>query len=159
MSELRVVVFGSKNLGAEHVESMAEVLAQVATTVGRETKLLLVTADDGPGVRSGAIGAPRLAEVAARLAWKGRLRGLRRWTLHRKEDGNAAEAKRDTRLVTGTQKPFRAVCFHTSDTFEETPGSGTGHLARALQRQGVGYLLVLLGDDGQVVREEERGPR
>lgn len=137
---LRVLVFGSSNLGAEHVEAVMQALQVVARSVGEKTKLVLVHADDAPGSKAGAIGAGRLAEVAARFAWLGRERGLRR-------------LKDPVRNV---KKPFRAVCFHTEEGFEKLPGSSAAATAQALRREGVGFLLVLLDGDGQVVRQEDR---
>lgn len=157
MSELRVVVFGSRNLGAQHLEAMVQALGAVAASVAPETRLLLVHGDGPPGQRPGAIGADKLAEVAARLAWKGRPSAVRRHRAQWDKEGRAAGPIRNRRMAEGTGLPFRALCFHTDVDFMAAPGSGSADMARALARRGVGYTLVVLGNDGKQLRTEQRG--
>lgn len=149
----RVLVFGSRNLTACHLSPLVVWLRTEADLVSPETKLQLIHGDGPPGKHPGAIGADKLSEVAAVLAWAGRERGVRRHPVVQQEGESrgVAEIRRD-REMARTTKPFRAVCFHTDAGL----GRGSAATANFLKREGVGFTLVLLSASGEVLSTEDR---
>lgn len=149
---MTLLVFGSRNLGARHLRALTSVLSRVAETVGQDVKLVLVHGDGPPGTQPGAIGADKLSEAAASMAWEGRPRSVRRFPANWKQEGADAGPRRNRRMAQETPKPYRAICFHMDPEL----GQGSKGMAYELRRAGVPYLLVLLGAQGEIIREEER---
>lgn len=152
---MRVFVFGSRNLTAVHVDAMRQHLERVAQGLPAEEKLVLIHGSGPPGKEPGAIGADRLSEVAAHLAWRGRPRAVRRFPV-KPEAGESwpqAAARRDVAMASTEHE--LALCFHTDVRL----GRGSAITAQALEQRkpaGQRYLLVLLRSDGSVAMEEQR---
>lgn len=149
---MKVLVFGSRNLTARHLDAMVEKLRAIAAVVPAEERLVLIHGAGPFGTTPGAIGADRLSEVAAHLAWSGRDRGVRRYPVMQAPDESWGRAaiRRDRQMAERTLD--RAVCFHTDPNL----GKGSACTAACLTRLGKPYTLVLLGGDGRVLQEEER---
>lgn len=153
---MRVLVFGSRNLTAKHVPSMVKRLRKVAAMVARDDELVLVHGDGPPGKSTpGAIGADKLSEVAALIAWWGRPWKVKRHPVEQQGDetwGQAAHRRNEA--MAHTAKPVLAECFHTDAKL----GKGSADTAALLHREGVGYHFTHLTTKGEVVAEEERSP-
>lgn len=152
---MRVLVFGSRNLGARHLNAMVETLAWAVREAAAEEKLVLVHGVGPRGKRPGAIGADMLSEVAALLAWRGRPRGVRRVPVAPQAGESWAQAAARRNLAMVAMKTELSLCFHT----DERLGRGSLITAQALEAnrpEGSRYLLVLLNEQGTILRKEQR---
>jgi hypothetical protein len=113
--------------------------------------LWLVHGDGPPGRPPGAIGADKLAEVAASLEWP-ETRRVKRFPPVQ-QDGETwaqAAARRNRAMVDA--KPDRALCFHENLDMSK----GSAMTADFLQRAGVRFRYVRLTSAGAVVSVEDR---
>lgn len=113
--------------------------------------LWLVHGDGPPGKTPGAIGADKLAEVAASLEWPD-TRRVRRFppTPVGDESWGAAAARRNAEMV--ALRPDRALCFH--ENLDASRGSII--TAECLKRAGISFRYVRVASSGAVVTVEER---
>lgn len=117
----------------------------------RHGSLLLIHGDGPPGKTPGAVGADKLAEVAASLEWPD-TRRCRRFPPEQQEGeswGQAA-ARRNAAMV--AMRPDRALCFHT----DLDRSKGSAMTAEFLKKAGLGYRYVKLSSAGEVLAVEER---
>lgn len=174
----RALVFGSRSLTTRHLtimrlvarhamfEGSARPLADWMKMADNEERLwelrplrlhdggsfLLMHADDMPSRRSGAIGAAKLAECAARIEWAGQ------WTSRRfsvehdvgVEKYEVAEERRNAAIIAA--KPNRIYCVHPH---LDKPGASL-NLANALTRSGLRFWHIHVTHGGAVVTVEER---
>ena len=174
---MRLLVFGSRNLTARHLPAMRRyILASVlysfehdmgpvplewiddslASRVPDDAEFLpgplfLLHGDGPPGKTPGAVGADKLAEVAASLEWPD-TRRCRRFPPDQQEGeswGQAA-ARRNAAMV--AMRPDRALCFHT----DLDRSRGSAMTAEFLTRAGLHYRYVKLSNAGEVLTVEER---
>jgi len=111
----------------------------------------LIHGDGPPGKTPGAVGADKLAEVAASLEWP----DTRRCRRFPPEPGDGeswgvAAARRNAAMV--AMRPDRALCFHT----DLDRSKGSAMTAEFLTRAGLGYRYVRLSGAGEVLSVEER---
>lgn len=152
---LRILVFGSRNLTARHLSVMRTYLAldRIAVDgwwqVGEPIQL--VHGDGPPGKTPGAIGADKLAEVAASLEWPD-TRRVRRFppTPVGDESWGTAAARRNAEMV--ALKPDRALCVH--ENLDASRGSII--TADCLKRAGIVYRYVRVTSSGAVIEVTER---
>lgn len=174
---MRVLVFGSRNLTARHLPVMrrfilAEVLYCFENDMGpvplewiddrlahrvpddaefRSGFLWLVHGDGPPGKVPGAIGADKLAEVAASLEWPD-TRRVRRFPPAPvgDESWGTAAARRNAEMV--ALKPDKALCVH--ENLDASRGSII--TADCLKRAGIPFRYVRVSSSGAVLSVEER---
>jgi hypothetical protein len=152
---MKLLCFGSRNLTARHLPAMRSFLAldRLAVdgwwTVGEPIQL--IHGDGPPGRPPGAIGADKLAEVAASLEWP-ETRRVKRYhvTPEGGETWAHAAARRNRAMVDA--KPDRALCFHENLDMSK----GSAMTADFLQRAGVRFRYVRLTSAGAVVSVEDR---
>lgn len=113
--------------------------------------LWLVHGDGPPGKTPGAIGADKLAEVAASLEWPD-TRRCRRFppTPVGDESWARAAGRRNAEMV--ALKPYRALCFH--ENLDMSKGSSI--TAECLKRAGIPFRYVRVSGAGAVLSVEER---
>lgn len=113
--------------------------------------LVLIHGDGPPGKTPGAVGADKLAEIAASLEWPD-TRRCRRFPPEQGEGeswGQAA-ARRNAAMV--AMRPDRALCFHT----DLDRSKGSAMTAEFLKRAGLGFRYIKLSSAGEVLAVEER---
>lgn len=113
--------------------------------------LVLIHGDGPPGKAPGALGADKLAEIAASLEWPD-TRRCRRFPPEQAEGeswGQAA-ARRNAAMV--ARRPDRALCFHT----DLDRSRGSSMTAEFLKKAGLGFRYVRLSGAGEVLTVEER---
>lgn len=176
---MKVLVFGSRNLTARHLPAMRKFIAAegcyvhdgqfgpVASDVILSCQtsddlmgfdqiqfhdgLVLIHGDGPPGKTPGAVGADKLAEVAASLEWPD-TRRCRRFPPDpaEGESWGVAAARRNAVMV--AMRPDRALCFHT----DLDRSRGSAMTAEFLTRAGIGYRYVKVSNAGEVLSVEER---
>ena len=114
-------------------------------------KPTLIHGDGPPGKTPGAVGADKLAEIAASLEWPD-TRRCRRFPPEQGEGESwgVAAARRNAAMV--ALRPDRALCFHT----DLDRSKGSAMTAEFLKRAGLGYRYVKLSNAGEVLSVEER---
>lgn len=173
----RLLVFGSRNLTPKHLPAMrrfmlAEVLYSFENDMGpipldwiddrlahrvpddAEFKpgfLYLIHGDGPPGKTPGAVGADKLAEIAASLEWPD-TRRCRRFPPEQGEGESwgVAAARRNAAMV--AMRPDRALCFHT----DLDRSKGSAMTAEFLRKAGLGFRYIRLSNAGEVLAVEER---
>lgn len=181
---MKLLVFGSRYLTVRHLPAMrrymlAEVLVRAADGTQpiplewvdeklvqrvphearfRDEDLVLIHGDGPPGKPDkvpGAIGADKLAVVAASLEWPAARRYVRTFgPIPRDgETWRAAAMRRNGEMV--QERPDRALCFH----LEARLGSGSADTGAKLHRMGQSFRVVLLDAEGLVLKVEERAPK
>jgi len=114
-------------------------------------RITLIHGDGPPGKTPGAVGADKLAEIAASLEWPD-TRRCRRFPPEQGPDeswGQAA-ARRNAAMV--ALRPDRALCFHT----DLDRSRGSAMTAEFLTKAGLHYRNVKLSNAGEVLTVEER---
>lgn len=152
---MRLLVFGSRNLTTRHLPAMRSFLSldRLAVdgwwTVGGP--VTLIHGDGPPGKTPGAVGADKLAEIAASLEWPD-TRRCRRFPPEQQEGESwgVAAARRNAAMV--AMRPDRALCFHT----DLDRSKGSAMTAEFLKKAGLGYRYVRLSGAGDVLSVEER---
>lgn len=151
----RLLVFGSRNLTARHLPVMRDYM-ELARLQSEEwwtpgDGVLLIHGDGPPGKTPGAVGADKLAEVAASLEWPD-TRRCRRFppTLIGDESWAQAAGRRNAEMV--ALRPDRALCFH--ENLDMSKGSSI--TAECLKRAGIPFRYVRLSGAGAVLSVEER---
>lgn len=151
----RILVFGSRNLTARHLNVLRDYMSMAKLAVDgwwtQGDSLTLVHGDGPPGKSPGAIGADKLAEVAASLEWPD-TRRVRRFppTPVGDESWATAAARRNAEMV--ALKPDRALCVH--ENLDASRGSII--TADCLKRAGIPFRYVRVSGAGAVVSVEER---
>lgn len=176
---MRLLVFGSRNLTARHLPAMRRFIAAEGCYVHNgqfgpvaselilscrdshdlmsynqiqfHDALTLLHGDGPPGKTPGAVGADKLAEVAASLEWPDTRRCRRFPPEHGEgESWGQAAARRNAAMV--ALRPDRALCFHT----DLDRSRGSAMTADFLKRAGLGYRYIKLSSAGEVLTVEER---
>lgn len=116
-----------------------------------EGTLWLIHGDGPPGKTPGAVGADKLAEVAASLEWPD-TRRCKRFPPNPVGDETWAQAaaRRNAEMV--AMKPDAALCFHENLDMSK----GSAMTADFLRRAGIGYRYVRVTGAGAVVSVEDR---
>lgn len=120
--------------------------------------LTLLNGDGPPGKERGAVGADKLALLAAMEAWpeaQRRVRWFKPEDLQAKQPGltwGQAAATRDVAMAEA--RPHRAYVVHTN--LEASRGSII--TARALHERGLAFWYVQVRPSGEVLAAEERKP-
>ena len=170
---MRVLVFGSRNLTTRHFWLMRLVLhhsmladplpdletflrtsgmdAQELALLPDTESLVLINGDGPPGKQRGAIGADKLAVLAASDVWPDRKR--MRW--HEVmpgpgEDWGTAAVRRDLEMA--EDSPDRCYCVHTD--LDASKGSAVA--ARALSRLSIPLNYVRVTQAGALVSVQLR---
>lgn len=113
--------------------------------------LVLIHGDGPPGKAKNAIGADKLATIAALLEWpQGWRCSARPPEPQPGETWAAAALRRNSEMV--AMKPDFAICFHTDPGL----GRGSADTARKLKAAGLGFRLVLLTQVGAVLSVQDR---
>lgn len=152
---MKLLVFGSRNLTARHLRAMRAFMAldRLVSDGWSQSgeSVLLIHGDGPPGKTPGAIGADKLAEVAASLEWPD-TRRVRRFPPTPVGDESWAQAagRRNAEMV--ALKPDRALCFH--ENLDMSKGSSI--TAECLKRAGIAFRYVRLSGAGAVLSVEER---
>lgn len=155
---MRLLVFGSRNLTVRCLPLMRGYIS-LDRLVQEEwwqvdEPLLLIHGDGPPGKNPGAIGADKLAEVAASLEWPDTRRGRRfppdvAPDASREEWGQAA-ARRNAAMV--AMKPDCVLCFHENLDMSK----GSAMTADMLKRAAIPFRYVRLTAAGELVSVEDR---
>lgn len=116
-----------------------------------EGVLWLHHGDGPPGKAPGAMGADKLAEVAASLEWPD-TRRVKRFPPEQQgaESWGQAAARRNAAMVAARHD--RALCFHENLDMSK----GSAMTAEFLKRAGIGFRYVRVSSAGAVVSVEER---
>ena len=174
----RVLVFGSRSLTTKHLtimrlvvrhalfEGSSRPLADWMKLSEQEERLwelrplrlhdggsfLLMHGDDMPSRRSGAIGAAKLAECAARVEWAGQWASRRFAVEHVAgvEPYDVAEERRNAAIIAA--QPHRIYCVHPH---LDRAGASL-NLANALTRAGLRFWHIHVTHGGAVANVEER---
>lgn len=119
-----------------------------------EGTIWLIHGDGPPGKTPGAIGADKLAEVAASLEWPD-TRRCKRFPPNVGPDATReewAQAARDRNLAMVAMRPDVALCFHENLDMSK----GSAMTADFLNRASIGYRYVRVSGVGAVVSVEDR---
>lgn len=152
---MRLLVFGSRNLTAKHLPIMRTFLSldRMAVegwwTVG--TPIQLIHGDGPPGKTPGAIGADKLAEVAASLEWPS-TRRVRRFPPNPEgsETWAQAAARRNAEMV--AMRPDVSLCFHENLDMSR----GSAMTAEFLKRAGLSFTYIRVSGAGELLGVERR---
>lgn len=132
-------------------ESSDDIARMAPDDANYHERPLLIHGDGPPGKKPGAIGADKLAEVAASLDWHVSRR-VRRFPPEQQEGEawGAAAARRNAAMV--AQRPDRALCFHENLDMSK----GSAMTAEFLARAGLHFRYVRVSQSGELLSVEER---
>lgn len=152
---MRLLVFGSRNLTVRCLPllrgymSLDRLIQEEWWRI--EAPLLLIHGDGPPGKTPGAIGADKLAEVAASLEWPDTRRGRRFPPEQQGEESwGAAAARRNAAMVAA--KPDRVLCFHENLDMSK----GSAMTAEMLKAAAIPFRYVRVTSAGELVSVEDR---
>jgi hypothetical protein len=131
---MRILVFGSSSLTAKHLRVVREYLRDLLEELPEGEKIVLTHTDRAPGKAKGAIGAARLAEVAAMDVWPNETRRLCRTD--------------DVFLY----KLDRVFCFHTDPDL----GKESSAMLERVKAKGLACRVILMSEAGEVQADSFR---
>lgn len=140
---MRLLVCGSRNLGAESLQFMARtILAAANPDLHLVPRFTLIHGDGPPGSRPGAIGADKLSELAALLSTQGEELSIKRFPAAWKLHGPKAGPLRNQQML-DEGKPDLVLAFHTDPSL----GRGTADMVRRARNAGVTVEVHILGGE------------